>query len=57
MLEKQPGSCFPILTSWFPYVSLLINSGIQGTVGCTFNVRVPMVFIVFNLGILGDYNP
>ena len=26
----------------------------QGTVGCTPN-NVPMVFIVFNLGILGDY--
>ena len=25
--------------------------------GCTPNVRVPMVSIVFNLGILGDYNP
>ena len=24
--------------------------------GCTPNVRVPMVFIVFNLGILVDYN-
>ena len=29
----------------------------QGTIGCTPNVRVPMVVIVFNLGILGDYNP
>ena len=26
----------------------------QGSIGCTPNVRVPMVFIVFNLGILGD---
>ena len=25
--------------------------------GCTPNVRVPMVFIVFNLGILGNFNP
>ena len=25
--------------------------------GCTPNIRVPMVSIVFNLGILGDYNP
>ena len=25
--------------------------------GCTPNVRVPMVFIVVSIGILGDYNP
>ena len=29
----------------------------QGTMGCTPNVRVPMVFIVFGLGILGDNLP
>ena len=29
----------------------------QGTIGCTPNVRVPMVYIVFNLGILGDNLP
>ena len=34
--------------------SSLQNSFPQGTRGCTPNVRVPMVFIVFNLGIVGD---
>ena len=37
------------------------KSNNQGTLGCTPNVRVPMVFIVFYLlcflGIFGDYNP
>ena len=30
---------------------------IQGTIGCTPNVRAPMVFILFSDGILGDSNP
>ena len=34
----------------------VLNGLNQGTIGCTPN-SVPMVFIVFNLGILGDYNP
>ena len=29
----------------------------QGTIECTPNVRVPMVFIEFNLGILGENLP
>ena len=29
---------------------------IQGTIGCTPN-RVPMVFVVLSLEILGDYDP
>ena len=41
---------------WCKSCILQFPSFFQGTIECTPN-SVPMVFIVFNLGILGDYNP